>query len=276
MKNYAAQITAICILFFSCSKTEDAPRTVIAKKIDRILISPEYLLQSKSSDVYLGIRYFKDYTDKDNITLTLNGQTGLQLSETSSQIEGNNLLFKFGATNQNGDYKVRCTIKNDQNSLEKDLILRFVNDYSINTVWTNLDKNYTSAFASYADRLKTSGYALRTLTNNSPQVQFGSYFENLGNLNIYVGKYFIPALPGTYSLTYNTLGLQEIRILNADPLADQSFVIAKFYTDLSNNYGNYISRTSIANGKITIYKSGDYTLSVTETPSLVSTIITKS
>ncbi|RDC57115.1 hypothetical protein DU508_07955 [Pedobacter chinensis] len=278
MNKHALLLAIASILFFACSKTNENPQspTVIPKKIDRIFISPEYLLQSKSSEVYIGIRYFKDYSDKDNITVTLNGQSGTQLSETSDQNEGNNLLFRFNATNQTGDFKVKCIVKNDQNSLEKELTLRIVNDFSIKTVWNGLDKSYSSSFASYADRLKTTGYTLRAITNSSTQVQFGSYFDNLGNLNQYISKFFIPALPGKYTLIYNDLGLEQIKILNGEPSVDQSFVITKFYADLTANYGNYLSQTTTANGKVTIFKNENYVLTVTETPASVSTIITKS
>lgn len=262
------------LLFAACSKTGETP-IVTPKKIDRIFISSEYLLQSKSSDVYVGIRYFKDYGDKDNVTLTLNGQTGSKLSEISDLSEGNNLVFKFNPTNQTGDFKVKCVVKNDQNALEKELTLRFAEDFSINSVWTSLDKNYASSFISYADISRTTGYTLRPLVSTDTQVPFGSYFENLGNLNQYVSKSFIPALRGKYTLIYNGSVLQQISILNGEPIIDQNFVVTKFYADLTTTYGNPISQNNTPNGKITVFKSGAYNLTVTETPNLVSTIITK-
>jgi hypothetical protein len=275
MKRNTLLFIVLSILLIACSKTGENP-VANPKKIDRIFISPEYLLQSKSSDVYIGIRYFKDYNDKDNITLTLNGQSGSQLSEESNINEGNNLLFKFAGVNQSGDFKVKCVIKNDQNSLEKELTLRIVNDFTINTVWNNLDKSYASSFSSYADRLRTTGYSLRLITNSGTQVPFGSYFENQGNLNQYVSRSFIPALPGIYTLVYNDLGLQQIKIINGYPIVDQTFSPAKFYADLTTLYGNLVSQTNTADGKITLFKNGVYSLTVTETPALVSTIITKS
>jgi hypothetical protein len=268
-------LIVLSILFFACSKTGDNSQAT-PKRIERIIISPEYLLQPKSSEVYIGVRYFKDYSDKDNITLTLNGQSGTQLSETSEQLLGTNLLFKFNSANQTGDFKIRCVVKNDQNTLEQEQTLRIVNDFSINTVWNSLDKNYSSSFSSIADRLKTTGYTLRPIANSSTNVQFGAYYENYAYLNLYVSKSFIPALYGVYTLIYNDLGLQQIKIANGSPDIDQNFSATKFYADVTATYGNFISQNNTGNGKVTVFKSGTYTLTVTETPALVSTVITKS
>jgi len=275
MKKYTLLLALISILFYSCAKKGENSQST-PKKIERIIISPEYLLQSKSSEVYIGVRYFKDYSDKDNITLSLNGQTGTQLSEVTAQLEGTSLLFKFNAVNQTGDFKIRCVVKNDQNSLDQEQTLRLVNDFSINSVWNSLDKNYSSSFSSYADRLKTTGYILRPISSTSTNVQFGAYFENYAYSNLYVSKSFIAGLAGIYTLVYNDLGLQQIKINNGSPDVDQNFSTAKFYADVTANYGNYVSLSNTGSGKVTVFKNGIYTLTVTETPALVSTIITKS
>ncbi|WP_316802074.1 hypothetical protein [Pedobacter nototheniae] len=278
MKKYVLLLTTLCVLFFACSKTNKNDPAAIdpSKKIDRILISPEYLLQLKSIDLYIGIRYFKDYTDKDEVTVTLNNTKGVVTSETVGTVDGTNLLFRIPGITQAGDYKVKCVVKNNQNSLEKELTLRVVNDFSLNTVWNSLDKNYASSFSSYADRLKqTSTYLLRSITNTDTQIQFGSYIENFDNTNLNVGKSFIAALPGKYSLTYNNQNLQEIKIINGEPNQNANFIVSKFYTDLTTAYGNYTSQTNNGSGKITLYKSGSYTITVTESASLISTVITK-
>lgn len=264
----------VSLLLNSCSKEKESP--AVAKTIERIILSPEYLLVLKTTDFYVGVRYFKNYTDKDEVTLTVNNTKAVITSETIGTIEGTNLLFRVPGITQAGDYKIKCTVKNNQNSLEKELTIRVVDNFSINTVWNSLDKVYASSFNSCADRLKgTSGYTLRALSNTDAQVQFGVYVNNLGNLNQYVEKSFIPALQGAYTLTYNAIGLQQIKILNGEPIIDPSFVVAKFYADLTTTYGSIISQTTNSSGRVTVYQSGNYLLTVTETSALVSTVITK-
>jgi len=264
----------LSLLLNSCSKEKETP--VVAKTIERIILSPEYLLELKTTDFYVGVRYFKNYTDKDDVTLTVNNTKAVVTSETVGNIEGTNLLFRVPGITQAGDYKIKCTVKNDQNLLEKELTIRVVDNFSINTVWNSLDKTYASSFTSYADRLKgSSNYTPRGLTSTDTQVQFGVYVNNLGNLNQYVEKSFIPALQGSYTLIYNALGLQQVKVINGEPNADPSFVVAKFYSDLTTTYGSFISQTTNSSGKVTVYKNGNYLLTVTETGALVSTVITK-
>lgn len=275
MKKFVLLLCVVVgLLLNSCSKEKETP--VVAKTIERIILSPEYLLVLKTTDFYVGARYFKNYTDKDEVTLAVNNTKAVITSETVGTIEGTNLLFRVPGITQAGDYKIKCTVKNNQNLLEKELTIRVVDNFSINTVWNSLDKAYASSFTSCADRLKgTSGYTLRALSNTDVQVQFGVYVNNLGNLNQYVEKSFIPALQGAYTLTYNALGLQQIKILNGEPIIDPSFVVAKFYADLTTTYGSFISQTTNSSGKVTVYQSGNYLLTVTETSALVSTVITK-
>lgn len=261
------------LLLNSCSKEKETP--VAAKTIERIILSPEYLLELKTTDFYVGVRYFKNYTDKDEVTLTVNNTKAVITSETVGPLEGTNLLFRVPGITQAGDYKIKCTVKNDQNLLEKELTIRVVDNFSVNTVWNSLDKTYASSFTSYADRFKvTSTYALRTIANTDTQVQFGSYFT-LSPTSQQVEKFFIASLPGSYTLTYNTAGLQQIKVINGEPNADPSFVVAKFYADLTTSYGSFISQTNNSSGKVTVYQNGNYLLTVTETGALVSTVITK-
>ena len=105
---------ATSLLLNSCSKEKETP--VAAKKIERIILSPEYLLLQKTTDFYVGVRYFKNYTDKDEVTLTVNNTKAVVTSETVETLEGTNLLFRVPGITQTGDYKIKCTVKNDQNS----------------------------------------------------------------------------------------------------------------------------------------------------------------
>lgn len=267
-------VLLLSIIVASCGKKTETP--VVQKKIDRIILSPEYLLLLKNTDFYVGARYFKDYTDKDEVSLVVNNTRGVITSETNAAFEGTNLLFRVPGITQAGDYKVKLTVKNDQRSLEKELTLRIVANFDINTVWVSLDKTYSSAFSSYADRFKGSNnYTLRNLTNTDTQVQFGSYVTNLNNLNQYVDKFFITALQGVYTLTYSGSVLQQIKIINGVLNVDPNFVSAKFYEGLTTTYGAFTSQTNTANGKVTVYKSGNYLITVTETATLVSSVITK-
>jgi hypothetical protein len=276
MKNYIKLILA-ALLFVSCGDKDNSLITPVKKKnLERIIIAPEYMLQLKSKEIYIGLRYFKDYNDKDDISITFNGQSGIQLSEASSAIEGNNLFFKFPALAQTGDFKIKCTVKNDQNSITKELTLRLVDNFDISTVWSSLDKAYATSFVGYADRLKTTNeYTLRTLYNTGTTISFGVYADNLGNLNQYVTKPFLPALPGAYNLFYEGIDLKEIRIHSGDPTSDQNFSPPKFYADMAAVYGSPISENNTSSGKITVYNSGNYILTVTETPTLISTSIIK-
>jgi hypothetical protein len=277
MKKNTLLLALVSILLISCSKKTETSTDSTPKKIERIMISPEYLLPIKSKDIFIGIRYFKDYTDKDLVTVTLNNQSGVIVSEEVGTIDGTNLLFKLPAIVQPGDYKIKCSVKNDQNSLETEQVFRIVNDYSINTVWNNLDKNYGLSFTSYINRLKTTGFSLIPIGSSSATaVKFGLYYSNVTYLKNYVDKYFISGLDGSYTLKFNLNELQEIEILNGQPIDDQNFNVPNFYKGLTEIYGNFFSQSNTAKGKITVFKNGTYAITVTETPALVSTIITKS
>lgn len=276
MKKNTLLLVLSIILLVSCSKKTETPTDSTPKKIERILIAPEYFLPLKSTDIYIGIRYFKDYTDKDEVSLTLNNQSGAIVSEQVATLEGTNLLFKLPAINQPGEYKLSCTVKNNQNFLVAEQTLRIVNDFNINSVWNSLDKTYSASFTAYANRFKTTGFTLVPVGSSSPtQVRFGSYFANVTFLASYVNKSFIPGLMGAYTLKFNGNQLQEIEILNGEPINDQNFNVTNFYKGLTDIYGNFSSQSNSSSGKITVFKSGVYTLTVTETPALVSTIITK-
>ncbi|MEH3115089.1 hypothetical protein [Pedobacter terrae] len=277
MKKNTLLLALSVILLVSCSKKTETSTDSTPKKIERILIAPEYLLPLKSTDIYIGIRYFKDYTAKDEVTLTLNNQSGTVVSEQVAILVGTNLLFKLPAINQPGEYKINCTVKNNQNFLAAEQTLRIVNDFNINSVWNSLDKTYSASFTAYANRFKTTGFTLVPIGTSSPtQVRFGSYFTNIAFLADYVDKSFIPGLLGAYTLKFNGNQLQEIEILNGEPINDQNFNVTDFYKGLTDVYGNSISQANTSSGKVTIFKSGVYTLTITETPALIKTSITKS
>jgi|GEM_PF-2042406 len=278
MKTHSILLILLSILFFSCKKNtpENPILPIIPKTINRIIIAPELFLQPKNTEIYIGLRYFKDYKDQDAVTATLNGQAGTQVSSTSNEIEGYNILFKFPAINQSGDFKFSCTVKNDQNSLSKDLTLRVVNDLSLNTIWNSLDKGYVSSFTAYVDRLKSTGFTLRTITYADQLSPFGLYFDNGGIQNIYVNKSLANNLQGSYFLTFNGNVLQEIKILHGEPIVDATFNKAKLYTDITNVYGNVVSQTTANNGmKATKYVNGNYSITVYENTSVIYSLITK-
>ena len=94
MKKFVPLLCVVVgLLLNSCSKEKESP--AVAKTIERIILSPEYLLQLKTTDFYVGVRYFKNYKDKDEVTLTVNNTKAVITSETVGTIEGTNYYFEY-------------------------------------------------------------------------------------------------------------------------------------------------------------------------------------
>ena len=90
MKKHIPFILLI-LLLISCGKSENLQKD---KTIERALMCFEKPVISKSDSIYIGVRYFKNYTETDNISLTINGIAGKAIGPRISEIEGLNYLSK--------------------------------------------------------------------------------------------------------------------------------------------------------------------------------------
>lgn len=276
---------AFLLIFFlvSCGKEETTPIEIEEKEknILELRAASEYPLALTSADNYIGVEYFKDYNEKDIITVSIDNSQAFLISEVTERHQSSNLnftsraLFKLPKITETGDFKINVSIKNNQKTVNGEGTLRIVNDYSLSTIWNNLDRAYISTRYFYMDRLKNADFALQQLAFTSANEFFlGFYTKNFGNFNTHESKLFIPGLPGRYTITDNGNNIQQIKTINGDKLVDQNFDVTQFYADLTSIYGAGVVQPQINNNKVTIFKSGVFQLTVTEAPREVSTIIT--
>lgn len=282
MKNLTLAVLLVLFLV-SCGKEETMPIEIKEKEknILEVRAASEYPLALTSTDNYIGVEYYKDYNEKDIITVSVNNLKASLISEVTEKYQLSNdnftsrTLFKLPGIAETGDVKINVSIKNNQKTVNVEGTLRFVNDYSLNAVWKNLDRTYISTRYFYINRLKNADIALQQIAFTSANEFFlGFYVKNFGNFNTYEDRLFIPGLPGRYAVVYNGNNIQQIKTINGDKIADQNFDITKFYTDLTSIYGAGVVQPQTNNNKVTIFKSGVFQLTVTETSREVSTIIT--
>lgn len=285
MKNLTLGFLCLSLfLLTSCGKEETNPIETKEKEknILEVRAAAEYLLGLKSTEGYIGVEYYKDYKDKDIITVTINGQEASFISEVIENYQLSTVyftskaLFKLPKITEIGDFKISVSIKNNQNTVKGEGTIRVVNDFSLNTVWNSLDRTYISTRYFYMDRLKNGEFTLQQVAFTSSNEFFlGFYLKNFGDFNTYESKLFIPGLDGKYTAIYNGNNIQQIKTINGDKNVDQNFSVTNFYADLTSIYGVGTTLPQTNNNKVTVFKSGDFTLTVTETASLVSTVITK-
>lgn len=282
MKNL---ILGFLFIFFlaSCGKEETNPIEPKEKEkaILEVRAAGEYPLVLKSTESYIGVEYYKDYKDKDIITVTINGQEASFISEVTENYQLSTIyftsraLFKLPKITEVGDFKIGVSIKNNQNTIKGEGTMRIVSDYSLANVWSKLDRNYLNTRYFYIDRLRSGDFTMRPIQYSGNEVQIGSFLSTLEDKDFYTNKPFIPGLPGKYTIIYNGNNIQQIKTINGDKELDQNFDVTKFYADLTFIYGAGISQPQTNNNKVTVFKSGEFQLTVTEGPREVSTVITK-
>ena len=261
----------ITLVFSACKGTKDTPTPATPKNITRVFIGPELPVQQKTSTFYVGVRYFKDYSDDDQVTLSFNGQNGAVQNTYKTEIEGTNILFMFQPTSQAVSGKFKLSIKNDQKYFEKEQNFRVAEDLNLKTVWNTLDKTYLSDFDRQIDWLKTGGF---TLNMFSPTV-LGTYLDNTLVLADRYGKTLIPGLQGKYELSYKGNVISEIKVTHGEPQANAAFSSQKIYTAIATVYGNPISRVQQNGFEVTTYGTSEFSLTTYLNPTVMYTIVHK-
>ncbi|MDT3401304.1 hypothetical protein [Mucilaginibacter terrae] len=275
MKNLVTLL--VVILFLSaCGDKKSAPEpeapvNTTPKNITQAFIGPELPVQQRSSAFYVGVRYFKDYSSEDQVTLTFNGQNGVLQNTYKTEQEGTNLLYLFQPAGQAVTGKLKLSIKNEQKTFEKEQDCRITDDLTLKTVWNALSKTYLSGFDRHIERLKTGTFAL----NSQSTTVLGIFLDNASVPGDRFGRTLIPALQGRYELTYAGDALSEIKIIHGEPLLNQAFSSQKTYTDLGTVYGNFTSRTQQNGYEVTTYNTSEFILTTYLNPTIMYTIIRK-
>lgn len=268
-------------LLAGCEKEKNTTPTEKEKHILEVRAAAEYPLGLKATDLYIGVEYYKDYTEKDVVTVSINNGQATLISEVTENDQlstqfASKSLFKLPQINQTGDVKINISIKNNQNTISGEGTIRVVNDYSLSTVWNSLDRTYLNTRYFYANRLKNNSFILQQVGfSNTNDFFLGFYSKNFGNFNTYEDRTFIPGLSGRYTLSFNGNTLNHITTNNGDKIIDQNFNVDSFYATLTAIYGAGIIQPQTNNNKVTIFKSAGFQLVVTETPREVSTVITQ-
>ncbi|TQM52198.1 hypothetical protein BDE36_4001 [Arcticibacter tournemirensis] len=273
VRYFTPLLIAYILITVSCGKTENP---VPKKNIERILIAPEMIIQRKGVAFDVAVRYFKDYTDHDKVSLTLNGQTGALQSETSAELEGTTMVFRFQPVGQAGDFPLKVVIDNGQEVVEQQLALRFVNDFTLAGVWNSLQKDYLSTILFRVDRSNEGHVQVNTFRYAEPYTGFGLYFLTSRPALMVQQKPFINGLSGNYVLEFANGVLQNIKISHGEKIVDTDYNPATTRAEIASVDGvTLISEETVGNDKITTYRIQDFKLSLHETPQEVYTIVTR-
>ncbi len=283
MRNIKSTL-AIVVLFIlsSCEKKSETPDTIKKKKvIYEVRGGAEYLLGKKSKDNLIGVEYYKDYTEKDVVKVIVNKQEAILVEETlenyqlTQGVYTSKLLFKLPRVAVNGDVKIDISIDNKQDVIKGEGSLRIVEDYSLANVWNSLDKEYLNSRYFYINQTKNGIFTMVPLQFKDNQVNIGSYMTTLTDNDLYKNRPFIPGIPGLYILSYNGNVLEQISATNGEKSIDQNFIVTTFYDTLKSLYGTGTEQAGANNTKTTVFKSGGFQLTVTETAKDVKTTIVK-
>ncbi len=234
------------------------------------------IIQRKGVPFDVAVRYYKDYTDRDKVSLTLNGQPGALQSETSAEIEGTTMVFRFPPVTQAGDFPLKVVIDNGQQVVEQQLALRFVNDFTLASVWNSLQKDYLSTILFRADRSKEGHVQISVFRYGEPYTVFGLYFLTSRPSLMIQQKPFINGLSGHYALEFANGVLQNIKVTHGEKNVDVSYDPAVTRAEIASVDGvTLISEEIVGSDKITTFRNQDFNLSLHETPQLVYTIVTR-
>lgn len=273
MKNFILILLALSILIASCGKDDNTPPT--PKNIERALIGPEMIVQKRGVEYYVLLRYFKDYTEKDQVTLTVNGQSGTAISEETGSLTGTTMVFKFPALNQTGDVNFKLVIDNGQQGFESERTLRFIDDYTLPIVWNSLQHDYVSKIQWLGSRLKGGGATLLRIAFGE-ETGFGEYYLTDKWYSLTVHKPFIEGLSGTYLLTFNNTVLQQVKVIHGSPILDPNYNAHDTHLEIMSVPGyNFVSSGQVGNDLVTTYNGGEFTLKVHENEGEVYTVVTK-
>ncbi|RYE27376.1 MAG: hypothetical protein EOP45_01405 [Sphingobacteriaceae bacterium] len=261
----------ITLVFSACGGAKNTPTPATPKNITQVLIGPELPVQQKTSAFYVGVRYFKDYSAEDQVTLSFNGQNGVVQNIYKSELTGTNVLFLFQPAGQAVTGKLKLSIKNDQTTFEQEKNFRITEDLSLRTVWNTLDKTYVSDIGKQIYRFKTGSFGFDA---SAPAV-LGSYIDDPLVLVDQYGKILVPGLQGTYELSYTGDIISQIKVTQGDPAANPTFSSQKIYTDMAAIYGNPVSRVQQNGVEVTTYGTSEFSLTTYLELRIMYTIVRK-
>ncbi|GAB1463628.1 hypothetical protein [Pedobacter sp.] len=278
MKNLTF-VALLFLLFAACGKQEiskqEEETATTPLNISRVIFSINSILQKKQTSTHVALRYWKEenISASDDVSLTINGTNITPIKKTShNALTGSDALFQIPALNVSGEIKVTYTIKSGNKTYSGEKILRYVNDYSIATVWDKLNKDYVLENPHMLLIDKDGSFQVNGGTVTPEPANLGiSMYGNIRSMAIsQVLPPLISGLNGGYSLRYdNNRSLNAIVITLGNENADQSFDKNKTLEDITAVYGN--SSTNIVGNKV--YSSGIFDIEVSTSGSnLVATI----
>ncbi|OAQ38401.1 hypothetical protein A5893_13295 [Pedobacter psychrophilus] len=268
---------SISISLLSCSKKEDL------NKIDKV-IEPVFFLAnkpviSKSDTLILGLRYNKNYNEKDEVYLMANG---IKISSTLNSYDsstGYDYLFKVAPINQVGNLNIKLIIKNNQKSFENESLLRVVENRNLETIWDKLDLNYINSTYPYISVDYNTGYFTVFQYNSSNlNVILGSFLDGKIKITMpYIKNVLIDGIYGRYELKYDDAkNLKEIYVLNGEPQIFQGLTYESILSDVSEFYGP--AKTSVydaTNKRVTTFQTPRFNIVVGEISSQGSPVFTR-
>jgi hypothetical protein len=241
------------LLISSCSKTLNDNDNQPVKNIDRVLICIAKPFFSKTDSIYIGLNYFKNYTSKDKVTLTLNGKI---LSETNfeiTELTGTKYLYKSPALNSLNNAKVIVTIDDGKKITTNERFIKFIENYQLETVWDNLDNASITASFPLMTNPKSINFGPSQNTGFGFVYGIGSFIENPAPNSFATFLTLIPAINGFYIVNYDdSKKLQNLTILNGDVDVDPTINYNQLINNMKTVYGQIISSTvDNNNSKIT-------------------------
>lgn len=258
MKNFIL-LFFVVVLISACKN--EATTITKDKTIDRAFICFEKPFNKKNNEIYIGLRYFKNYTEKDNISLTVDGKAGQELGFRVDELEGTNYIFRFAGLGNNTDVKVSLNIDNGQKVFSQEKMIRIVENYSLETIWNNFeDYNYMVQSLPLMVVLQPNNFSLVTSAGVVNGLSLGFYNEKVIPNQATTLNPFIPSLNGSYLAEYNDLKrLTNITIINGEVNVNPAISYDGVINDLKTTYGQPISITNDNNGfKITKFESGRF------------------
>lgn len=269
----------VVTLFSSCGdKVDNQP---MVKNITRTIIAPERVLQKTDEVYYIATTYFKDYTEKDHVKLTVDGQEGTLEKEKTEELTGTNLLFKLPASGKTGDLTIKLTIDNGQEVIETEQNIRFVPNYDIATVWGNLDNDYYEQIGGIGYRSKNSNFGLWAIVKMDPPQPDG--YKDIGNYFLQDLPYydrvhvpFVPGLSGSYRIVFDSSSLKELRVSHGGNASNQSYSPEETRLEIESIQGiEKISEQNFGSRIEYNYRIGEFTLKLIDSSLETYSVITK-
>jgi len=232
---------AIPLLLFSCSKSDQNEKPSDKEKV----IEPSFFLAtkpvvSKSDTLFLGLRYFKNYTEQDEVYINVNGSKINPISRFSNAMEGNNFLFAIPPTNQLIDLNIKLTIKNNQNEFNNEKKIKVVENRNLDFIWDNLNfKHIESLFPFLSIGTDNQTLAPNLFSQNTSGIILGAFLDDFRSRNTFrKSNILINGIYGRYELKYDlNTQLKEIYVLNGEPQIIQGLTYESVVSEVSNFYG---------------------------------------